>query len=83
MALGGIRHGSVSNPSWLWEESWTSIDWLRLLLASRIPPRAMIDCSQSHDRLLLEPWRTPGKAMTNFSQTQRSYFQNLKNSKQS
>ena len=23
MALGGVRHGSVSNPSWLWEESVT------------------------------------------------------------
>ena len=26
MALGGVRHGSVRNPSWLWEESVTSGD---------------------------------------------------------
>ena len=84
-ALGGVRHGSVSNLSWLWEASVTSRDWLRLLLASlqrwRIPPRAMTDCSQSHDGLLLEPWQTPCRAMTDFSQTHRSYFLNLKKSK--
>ena len=81
MALG-VRHGSVSNPSWLWEESVTSSDWLRLLLASlqrcQIPLKAKTDCSQSHDGLLLEPWRTLARAMTDFSQTQRSFFQNLK-----
>ena len=43
MALPGVCHGygeksvrvggSVSNPSWLWEESVTCGDWLMLLLA--------------------------------------------------
>ena len=37
--------------------------------------------SQSHDGLLLEPMRTPGRAMTDFSQKPRPYFQNLENSK--
>ena len=27
MALGEVCHSSVSNPSWLWEESVTSRDW--------------------------------------------------------
>ena len=33
MALEGVRYGSVSNPSWLWEESITS---KRLALASPV-----------------------------------------------
>ena len=27
IALGGVRHGSLRNPSWLWEKSVTSGDW--------------------------------------------------------
>ena len=27
MALGGVCHGSVSDPLWLWEESVISGDW--------------------------------------------------------
>ena len=34
MALEGVRHGSVRNPSWLWEESVTFGDCIWLLLAS-------------------------------------------------
>ena len=56
MTLGGVRHDSVSNPSWLKEESVTSTHWLWFQLASlqrlQISPRAMTDCSQSHDGLL-------------------------------
>ena len=63
MALGGVRLGSVSNPSWHWEESATFGDWLLLLLVISY-----------HDGLLAEQWWTPGRAITNFSQTHRSYF---------
>ena len=56
--LGGVRHCFVSNPSWLWEESITCGDWLLLLLAIFHP-----------DGLLSEPWRTPRRAMTDYSQS--------------
>ena len=66
MVLGRVRHGFVSNPSWLWEESVTWWDWLLLFLAIshrdgllleplQTPRRAMTDSSQSHDGLLVEP----------------------------
>ena len=66
MALGGVRHGSVSNPSRLCVQSVLALGGIRHLwrLASassgNIPPcrislRAMTDSSQSHDRLLAEP----------------------------
>ena len=43
MALGGVCHGSVSNPSWLWEDSITCWDWLLLLLAISHPSRLLSD----------------------------------------
>ena len=68
MALGGVGHGSVSNPSWLCEQSVPCGDWLLLLMAishrdqilsepRRTPCRAMMDSPQSHDRLMVEPCR--------------------------
>ena len=65
---------------------WSCVFVMLLTLGAKAAPqtrsaRAMTNCSQSHDRLLSEAWQTPGKAMTDFSQTQRSFFLNLKNSK--
>ena len=53
MALGGVRHGSVSNQICLWEKSVTCGDWL--LLLKEIPY-----C----DGLLLESWWSLCRAMT-------------------
>ena len=76
--LKGQQQGSGRNLS--------PLDWLWLLLASLqrwlIPPRAMTDCSQSHDGLLLEPWRNPGRAMTNFHRPRGLIFWILKTHKQ-
>ena len=77
-----ICRGSTSSPFWLYKESVMALGVVRHLwrLASaftgNIPPkrtslRALIDSLQSHDRLLAEPWRTPGRAMADFSQTLR------------
>ena len=66
MALGGVRHGSVRNPSWLWEESVTletvfSLYWSVsrgdgfLPEPRRISHRAMTDSSYSHDGFFTEP----------------------------
>ena len=68
LALPGVRHGSVSNSSWLWEESVTCGGWLLLLLVISQRDRllsepwltvriTMKDSSQSHDGFLVEPWR--------------------------
>ena len=75
MALQGVLHGSARNSSG-WDNASRS--------KSQVPhktdsSRAMKDFSQIHDGLLLEPWRTPHKAMMAFSQTLRSYFHKIKN----
>ena len=85
MALPGVRHSSRRSPSWLCEQSVMALGRIRHLwrLASISQSQSLevTDSSQSNDRLLLEPWQTPGRAMTDFWQTQRSYFLNLRNSK--
>ena len=43
VALGKIRHGSVRNPSWLWEESVTCGDWLLLLLVELVGGGSVIN----------------------------------------
>ena len=47
MALEGVRYGSVSNPSWLWEESVTS---KRLALAS--PGFKNLKCKKKVNNML-------------------------------
>ena len=94
MVLPGVCHGPVKSPPWLCKESFMALREIhqagimpveaKARFHTRpILPRAMKDFSQIHDRLLLEPWRTPHRAMMDFSQTLRSYFQKHKNSKTS
>ena len=82
MTLGGVRHGSGRNPSWLWEESVTCGDWLLLLLAISQPDRFLADPRP----ILAEPWRTPPRAMMDslkrhdrFFTDQQVLFLDLKN----
>ena len=70
LPLWGVGHGSVSNPSWLWEESITCGDWLQFYW----PYPTVTEFSPSHDGLLAQPWRTPDRAKTDFSQTRRLFF---------
>ena len=84
-----VIHGSLSNPSWLWDESVACWDLLLLLLAisncDRLLSepwltslRAMNDSLQSHHRLLAELKWTPGGAMLSFWQTNWSFFLDVK-----
>ena len=43
MALGRVCHGSVSNPSWLLEESVTCGDWILLLLVELVGGGSVIN----------------------------------------
>ena len=47
----------------------------------RIAHRAMTDSFKSHDGLLIEPWKTLCRAMTELSQRRGSYFQTWKTKK--
>ena len=59
MALGGVRHGSVRNPSWLCEKSVMDLGGIRHLWrltskGGRQSPE-VTDSSQSNDGFLTEP----------------------------
>ena len=85
VGLFEIRHSIYRSLSWLCEESIMAgifpVEAEASLHRWWISPRAMTDCSQSHEGLLPEPLWTPHRAMTYFSLTHRSFFQQLKNSK--
>ena len=95
MALPRVHHGSARSLSWLCKESVMALRkvcqvWIwpaeaeASLHRGRIPPRAMTDCSQSQDRLLLEPRRTPQSPTSASKDTtsalklkQKKYSQNV------
>ena len=67
MALPGVRHGSTKSPTWLCEKSAMALVGIRHLWRlnskSRSQSLEVTDSSQSHDRLLTEPWQTPPRSM--------------------